>query len=446
VTPRPRPATPASPSEALAETLAALAAAGFDEVEVYAKRGRSRRLAHGPGGQAASFHHERGWAVRAGGRRGSFFAAGTGDPPPDGPWPEAAGPPLALPDPEPAPPWTEPADFAAPLIGEGEGLRLFESVERALGAELPGARLAAAVLEDGSAEQALASRRGVAVRFRNRLAVLRLEAVARLGGRTVAATIEAAAREARGLDVPALARRLADRLAAAAGEPPPERERIAVLAAPAVGARLLEGLLPLLVGPAAPARAAGLSGEGGRFAAPALTVVDDGRLPGGVLEAPADGEGVPTREAVLVAEGEYRGPLLAWHEARGDRDRAAGCSRRASWRDLPRPGPTHLYIRPRPGVGVGDLLAGVDRGAYLLDTTGAGAFDLAGDRFALPVCGFAVTAGRAVAPIGGAVLAGGVRALLAGVAAAARDLTFFPNDGLLGAPSLLLAGLELRKG
>jgi predicted Zn-dependent protease len=95
---------------------------------------------------------------------------------------------------------------------------------------------------------------------------------------------------------------------------------------------------------------------------------------------------------------------------------------------------------------VGDLLAGVDRGAYLLDTTGAGAFDLAGDRFALPVCGFAVTAGRAVAPIGGAVLAGGVRALLAGVAAAARDLTFFPNDGLLGAPSLLLAGLELRKG
>ena len=59
--------------------------------------------------------------------------------------------------------------------------------------------------------------------------------------------------------------------------------------------------------------------------------------------------------------------------------------------------------------------------------------------------GFAVDGGRAVAPVGGAVLTGGISALLRGVAAVGRDLAFFPLDGMIGAPSLLLTGLELQK-
>jgi predicted Zn-dependent protease len=82
----------------------------------------------------------------------------------------------------------------------------------------------------------------------------------------------------------------------------------------------------------------------------------------------------------------------------------------------------------------------------LIDVTGPGRFDLAADRFSLPVCGFAVQSGRASAPVAGARLCGGISAFLKGVAGVGRDLTFHPLDGMIGAPTVLAAGLELLKG
>ena len=83
---------------------------GYAEAEVFLKRGRSRRLEIGLTGEVSLFSQERAWAVRAGsptggntgshgshgGHRGSFFAAGTGDPRPEGPWPESSGRPLPM--------------------------------------------------------------------------------------------------------------------------------------------------------------------------------------------------------------------------------------------------------------------------------------------------------------------------------------------------------------
>ena len=430
----------------LTGALTALGRAGFEEAEAYVKSGRSRRLALGAGGPLAAFAHERGWAVRASGRRASFAAAGTGVLPAEGPWPEPDGEPFRLPDPSPAEPWSPPEDLDAPLIGETEGLRRLESLGEALAAELPGARLTEAVLEDGAADHGLGNARGVEARWRSRLAALRVEATAPPGrGREpVTAGLRLAEREARRFHPPALARRLADRLAVAAAGAEIEADRAELLLAPAVAARLLAGLAPLLVGPEAAALAAELRDRRGRVASAAVTAIDDGRLPGGAVAAPCDGEGVPTRAVTLIEDGEYRQPLLAWHQARAPGAVAAGCSRRPSWRDLPAPGPTHLYLRPRRGVAAGSLLAGLARGYYLLDAAGAGSFDFAQDRFELPVCGFAVTSGRAVAPVSRALLAGGIGALLRGVQAVARDLAFLPLDGMIGSPSLLVTGLALR--
>lgn len=426
--------------------LAALGEAGFEEAEVLLKRGRSRRLLHGAGTQAATFHEERGWAVRASTRRASFFACGTGEPDPAGPWPEPDGQPLRLPDPEAAgraAPWSEPADFESPLLGEAEAARLVTAVGERLAREVPGARLASAVLEDGSSESELRNRRGVAARWRSRVALLHLEAAA--GPAT--ATADLAAREARRFNPRAAAQQLADRLTLATPEPPddlPGRDRTPLLLAPALAARLLAALRPYLVGPRAADRAAPLRDRRGRIASPAVTVIDDGRLPGGLLEAPVDGEGLPTREVVLVDDGVYRQPLLAWHEAHAPDHRPSGCSRRASWRDLPTTGPTHLYLAPRRGVAPADLLAEVARGYYLLDATGPAVLNEAEATLEMPVCGFTLQAGAAVAPAGPLVLVAGVAALLRGVQAVARDLTFFPLDGMIGAPSLLVTGLELR--
>ena len=430
-------ATAAAPL--LDDVLRALLRRHLTDAEVYVKRGRSRRLELTPVTEASSTSHERAWAVRAGNRRGSFFVAATGDLTPDGPWPEPAGRGLELPEPEAVPAWNEPSDFDTPLIGEREGLKLLESLGRELASELPKARVLRSVLEDGSSEAEIASSRGIRVRTRNRIATLYLEAA--LPGRPAAmASLYVAAREPRRFHPPALARRLADRLAVATSGAPPGRSTGEILLAPSVATRLLAGILPLLVGPGPGSR---MVGARGRIGSDRVTLIDNGRLAGGAFEAPVDGEGVPTREVVLVEEGLFRQPLLAWWQEGAAHGQPSGCTRRPGWRDLPSPGPTHLYLKPEPRVPVASLLGAVNQGYYLIDTTGPGRFDLAADRFILPVCGIAVEAGRASAPVANALLCGGIGAFLKGIAGVGRDLTFHPLDGMIGAPTVLAMGLEI---
>jgi predicted Zn-dependent protease len=435
----------------LDEVMVALMRRGMPDVEVFAKRGRSRRLEITPHTDSSVFSQEQGWAVRAGDPRRSFFAAGTGEPLPGWPWPEATGRPLRLPEPSSVletAPWSDPSELDAPLVGEREGLKLLESLGRELASELPGARLLRAALEDGSSESEVINSRGVRARTRARLATLHLEA-AGPGHPAPTASVYLSAREARRFHPTALARRLADRLAVSAQGAPPDRDHGELLLAPPIVARLLCGLLPMLVGPRAGTLLAGLRDRRGRIGSERLTLIDNGRLPGaagGVLEAPVDGEGVPTREIVLVEEGVFRQPLLTWWQAESHpgMGAASGCTARPGWRDLPAAGPTHLYLKPDPRIPVAALLGSMAQGYYLIDVTGGGRFDLGAGTFALPVCGFAVESGRASAPVARAWLCGGISEFLQGIAGVGRDLTFQPLAGMIGAPTLLVSGLELR--
>ncbi|HEX6199633.1 MAG TPA: metallopeptidase TldD-related protein, partial [Thermoanaerobaculia bacterium] len=387
---------------------------------------------------------------------------------PGGSWPDADGDALALPDPEaldlgPPPPWREPAELDAPLLGEREAVGLLSTLREELLAELRGARLLGVRLADGASEWEIASRpsvgsgsgSGVAASARSRGAFLRVEAAV-AEGRGATAAVELAARSARSFDARAVGRRLADRLAVAARGSAPERDRGELVLAPPVAARLLAGLAPLFVGGHGRELARRLEDRDGRLGSPAVTVIDDGRLPGGVLAAPIDGEGLPTAPVTLVEEGVYRQPLLPWWEegearrGRG-RPRPSACARRPGWRDLPHPGPSHLYLAPDPDTAPASLLAGVTRGYYLLDADGPPVLDWAAGRLSLPVVGFALNrgtqGGRGTTPVAGAVLEGGIGSCLRGIAAAGRDLAFLPlAGGMVGSPTLLVTGLEIRRG
>lgn len=426
----------------LDRVLAALVDGGLPRAEVYAKEGRSRHFALGAGGEVVTSSSEAGWAVRAGDEGASFFLSGSGEPRRDFPWPEGAAGGLSLPEPvaESAKPpaWDEAEGLDAPLAGERQGRELLSALASALAAELPGARLLSATLDDGASASRLASSLGVQAAWRSRVAALAVEAA---GPEGVTASLEAAARHARAFDPGALARRLADRLTVAAGGPPEEGAG-SLLLAPWVAARLLAGLTPLWTGAVPPAA---FADRAGRLGSELLTVVDDGRHPAGVLAAPVDGEGMPTRRVVLVEEGRFRQPLAPW-SAPPESGEPSGCMRRFSFRDLPLPGPTHLFIPPSPRLSVSSLLAGLERGHYLIDAPGPAAFDFAQDRFHLPVRGFAVGAGRPRRAVAGAVLTGAVTTLLRGLEATARDLELFPLDGMIGSPTLRLGGVTLEAG
>ena len=426
---------------AAAETLERLARGGRAGVEVYEKRGRSRRFELGPEGESSAAAEEAGWAVRAGDRDRSAFYAATGAPDPEVALPEPTAHPLRLPEPRPVPDWSEPPGLSAPLLSESEAWALLAAIEREAAREVPGARLAAARLEDGTSESCVRSSRGIAAFARARAAALRFELEA--GGERC--VVEAAERDPRALSASALARRAIDRLLARRapaggrqGEPPAAE---LVLAAP-LAARLVEALAPLFVGAAAAAPLAALGDAGGRIASDRVTLVDDGRRPEGVLAAPVDGEGLPTGERRLIEAGRIGAPLLGWWEAKGETP--PGCARRASWRDLPRRAPTQMLLTPDAAAAPADLVAGVAAGAYLIDAEGGVRWEPGALRFAVAVSGFALADGRAVAPLGPCRLEGDLRALLRGVAAVGRDLAFASGDGLYGAPTLLVRGLTLR--
>ncbi len=412
----------------LDEVLASLAAQGLEQAEIFAKASRSRHYEVSVAGEAVCTSEEAGWAVRASDGRGSFFVAAAGEPTTAFAWPRPEGPPLSLPEPGAGAPWNEPKDLDAALLSEREGLGLLAALGRELAAEAPGSRLLAARLDDGGSETRLASTRGLAAAWRSRVAALHLEA-ATAGGAT--AELGAAERDAHRLNPKTLARRLADRLTVAAGRAV-ERDRGELLLAPAVGARLLAGLTPLFVGEGARARLEALADRQGRLGSAAWTVIDNGRLAGGALDAPADGAGSATREAVLIDAGASARPLAS-----------AGSQRRPSWRDLPRTGPSHFYLAPRSRASVASLLGRVARGYYFIDAPGPGAFDFERGTFRLPVRGFAFEAGQARAPVAGVSLSGGISALLHGLQATGRDLAFLPLAGMIGSPTLLVTGLEV---
>jgi PmbA protein len=426
--------------DACFEVLDSLRDGGLPVVEVYGKEGRGRRHALEAGFIQTQSRREQGWAVRAGDRHCSLFAAGVGLPTTDYAWPNPDGYALNLPEPGPSSRWQEPADFEAPLIGEVEARELFAGIARTLDRELPGARLSLACLDEGSAESVLVSSTGIDVDWRQRMAYLRLEAEWR-GARVEA---ERSERAARLFHPVALARLLADRLVVLEDGTSPDKDRGEFVLAPAVGARILASLEPILIGEGAAERARRvLEGAGRGTSGSKFTVVDDGALAQGLLTAPVDGEGVPQGRRVLVERGSYRAPIREWRFTKPG-EPIHGCIRRSSWRDIPRIGASHLFIDSDPECPAGDLIAGVTRGYYLVEVTGQPRVDWSTGRLSVPVCGFHLARGQAKAPLAGAWFETTVSGLFRSVQGAARDLAFLPLGAMVGSPSLLVSGPEIR--
>jgi predicted Zn-dependent protease len=417
-------------------------AVGCEEIEIYLKRGRSRRLVRSAGLEHASEAVESGWAVRASAKRGSFFCSGTGTPHPGASWPAFDGFPIRFPVAGEGPGFPSLRGMAAPLATESEIRLLVTALEKELARSLPSARLDHLVVEDGQSESSIGNSRGVSESWRGRVAMVSLEATA-APDRSARVRLEVVERELREISPRRLGRRLVDLLTVRHDGRPVARDRSEVVVAPRVACSLLAGLAPLFDARTSEALVAGFSGS--RLAGEALHVVDDGRLANGVLSAPVDGEGTPTRETVLIEAGAFRQPLLGWWESRPG-CQSGGCSRRASWRDEPSVAPTQLYIRPDQGVAAGDLVGSLSRGYYLLDSAPRAHVDFPADRFALEVRGFEMLGGQVKGAVAGVRLTGRVSSLLAGVRAVGRDLVFEPAGfGLVGSPSLLLGGLELRQ-
>lgn len=425
--------------------LADALAAGSTAVEVYARRAETLVWSWAPATGATSLRRSvRAVAVRLFREGGVRFLAG---PEGDRLFAGRLEPPLpvrgrrAVPPPNP-PPASRSSAPGAPLE-LGDRRVYLRSIERELIRLSGGAvRLLSAELREGVRHQRVATSGGTDVSDESsgfRLAVRvtgehdghRLSATEIDGGRALPEPTIVAARAVDRILYPLRGKDLPDK-------------RAEILADPAVGAALLEGISAAFLAGRRPEGWPGASLlKDGRLGSPALTILDDGTLPEGPDPQRFDGEGYPQRMRVVLEQGVPAELLTDSRSAAGRGLPSTGNALRESWREPPRLSPSQLYVAPDAAVSAADLLADVRFGYFLVASMGRGDFDLAADRFSLPVTGVYLQKGRARYPIRPSVLAGRISELLRSVKAVGNDLSFRPLSAWYGAPTMLLTGLRL---
>ena len=174
---------------------------------------------------------------------------------------------------------------------------------------------------------------------------------------------------------------------------------------------------------------AGRLGE--RVASPLVTLCDDPRRLGGPASARFDDEGLPTRDKAMISGGILREYFHDSVTAARASAASKGCGYRGSWRGLPGPGPSNLYLVPGPLTREA-LISDTRDGLLLLEVLGTHMVDPVSGEFSVGVSGYEVEKGALGRPFQGAMVSGSLLEMLARVDAVASDLV---HVGSFGSPT-----------
>ncbi|HEY8459922.1 MAG TPA: TldD/PmbA family protein [Blastocatellia bacterium] len=165
-------------------------------------------------------------------------------------------------------------------------------------------------------------------------------------------------------------------------------------------------------------------------ASPALTVIDDARLPGAVGSRPFDGEGLASRRTVVIENGVLKNYLLDTYTARKLGLRSTASATRALT-GAPAVGFSNLFIAP--GVYKTDeIIASVKNGFYVTEMIGFGFNAVTGD-FSRGASGWWIKDGKLAFPVEEVTVAGNFRDMLREIEMIGDDLRF---RGRTAAPTI----------
>jgi PmbA protein len=207
---------------------------------------------------------------------------------------------------------------------------------------------------------------------------------------------------------------------------------VPVIFDPENAASLIRTLAGAASGPSLYRRASFLLDRlGTTIAAPRVTVVDDGLIPGALGSRPFDGEGLATRRTVLVREGVLESYLLDSYSAR-----KLGLTS------------THHAVRDGSGVTVAttnlmllagpstptELIASVKRGLYVTELIGFGVNAVTGD-YSRGAVGLWIENGELTHPVEEVTVAGNLLEMFTRIEGIGNDLTLRDRTA---APTLLI--------
>jgi PmbA protein len=175
-------------------------------------------------------------------------------------------------------------------------------------------------------------------------------------------------------------------------------------------------------------------------------MVDDGLYARGISTSPIDGEGIPSQQTLLVAQGEVSGYLYDRYWANranlsslGSTVASTGNSRRFNIKSPPGIGISNFFIRPGEHR-FSNLMEDLRRGMVIKEVMGLHTVDPISGDFSLGCSGDWVDRGEKVFPVKSIAVAGNIFQIFQKVIGLGEDLRFF---GRVGSPSLLLEGLEI---
>ena len=180
---------------------------------------------------------------------------------------------------------------------------------------------------------------------------------------------------------------------------------------------------------------------GQAIASPLLTLVDDGRLPGGLGSEPWDGEGLPTRRNVLIEGGELRTFL---HTLRSAAETGVAPTASAGRGPASNPSATTFNLFPVAGEHEPEALFRLAGEAVLItEIMGLHTVDPVSGDLSVGASGLRIRAGQVAEPVDKLTFAGNLRDFLTRIVAVGADLRWYgPSAGV----SLLLEDITLGGG
>ncbi|WP_421836679.1 metalloprotease TldD [Novosphingobium sp.] len=192
---------------------------------------------------------------------------------------------------------------------------------------------------------------------------------------------------------------------------------------------------------------------GERVAAPGVTVVDDGSIPGRRGSLTIDDEGTPTEETVLIEDGILKGYIHDRMSARLMGLAPTGNGRRESYAHAPMPRMTNTFMRGGSDDPA-ELLSRVKNGIFA-KSFGGGQVDITSGKFVFSCTeAYRIENGKLGAPIKGATLIGDGPSVLTRVTGIGNDMALDEGVGVcgkggqsvpagVGQPTLLVEGLTV---
>ena len=176
---------------------------------------------------------------------------------------------------------------------------------------------------------------------------------------------------------------------------------------------------------------------GEKIAASEVTIIDDGRLAGGLGSKPFDGEGQPTRRNTIVENGELKTWLLDTYSGRKLGLDSTGSAARGTG-SAPRVGTTNLWLEPGEKT-LDEMIAELDRGLIVTELIGMGFNPTTGD-YSRGAAGLWVENGEIIHPVEEITIAGNLGDMLQSIDRIGSELAW---RGRTASPPIRIASMTI---